>query len=117
MNLGLAISAICLAFWPAFAVAQQISFNNGWKEQRFSMVSSNEYTLGGDTLGVASDGTVSLLWSALPEAAWDSRSARWDWAVDRSVAATDLTQKGGDDRNLSLYFLFLPEAVARQAGT
>ncbi|NNE88428.1 MAG: DUF3047 domain-containing protein [Silicimonas sp.] len=100
---------------PNFVFGQQISFTDGWKEQRFSMFSSNEFTLGGNTLGVKSDGTVSLLWRALPEVAWNSRAAQWNWAVDVSVPATDLTKKGGDDRNLSLYFLFLPEAAARKA--
>lgn len=30
------------------------------------------------------------------------------------MPATDLTQKGGDDRNLAVYFVFLPEAQARE---
>lgn len=96
-------------------MAQQVSFSSGWKEQRFSLFSSNDYALGRETLGVRSDGSVSLLWSALPKSLWGSRQAAWDWAVETSVPATDLTRKGGDDRNLSLYFVFLPEAEARNA--
>lgn len=114
MKMRVALTALILAL-PNFAFGQQISFSQGWKEQRFSMFSSNDYSLGSSTLGVSSSGTVSLLWSALPDTLWNSTRAAWDWAVEASVPATDLTKKGGDDRNLSLYFLFLPEAEARKA--
>ena len=110
-----ALALLCLALAPGLAAAQQVSFGDGWTEQRFSMFSGNRFALAGDTLGVRSDGTVSLVWTRLPERLWGKRQARWDWAVDRSAPATDLTRKGGDDRNLSLYFLFLPERTARQA--
>jgi hypothetical protein len=97
---------------PTAVVAQQVSFGSSWNEQRFSMFSSNEYTLNGNSLGVRSDGTVSMLWSRLPKSMWQKREAAWDWAVEQSVPATDLTKKGGDDRNLSLYFVFLPAEAA-----
>ncbi|MEX5729897.1 hypothetical protein Ga0609869_003250 [Rhodovulum iodosum] len=107
---------VCLlATAPGMAEAGQIAFAEGWKEQRFSLLSSNDYALDGDSLGVRSDGTVSLLWTALPRDMWQGRRASWEWAVERSVPATDLTRRGGDDRNLSLYFLFLPEAAALEA--
>ena len=31
------------------------------------------------------------------------------------MPATDLSRKGGDDRNLALYFIFLPETAAQSA--
>lgn len=104
---------LMLALAPGAAGAQQIQFDNGWSEQRFSLFSGNDFSLQGDTLAVRSDRTVSLLWTRLPETMWGKRQAGWDWAVDLSVPPTDLTRKGGDDRNLSLYFLFLPEQAAR----
>ena len=79
------------------------------------MFASNRYGLNGDALDVSSDGTVSLLWNALPMSVWGNRAASWTWSVDVSVPATDLTLKGGDDRNLSLYFVFLPEDVATRS--
>ena len=114
MYLRRAFMAILLIL-PGLAFGQQISFSQGWKEQRFSMFSSNDYTLGSQTLGVKSDDTVSLLWSALPGSVWNKSRARWDWSVDTSVPPTDLTKKGGDDRNLSIYFLFLPQEAAKNA--
>jgi hypothetical protein len=104
-----------LLILPSLAFGQQISFSQGWKEQRFSMFSSNDYTFGAQTLGIRSDDTVSLLWSALPQSVWKKTAAQWDWSVEISVPPTDLTKKGGDDRNLSIYFLFLPQEAAQKA--
>jgi hypothetical protein len=97
----------------AASAAGPVRFDDGWQEQRFALFSSNRYAFGGDRLGVRSDGTVSLVWTRLPETGWPARGASWRWSVERSVPATDLRQKGGDDRNLAVYFVFLPEAEAR----
>ena len=100
---------ILLSAWTS-ACADQIDFSDGWSEQRFSLFSSNEFEPNGETLHIRSDGTVSMFWSRLPPALWDSTQAVWDWEVISSVPHTDLTVKGGDDRNLSVYFVFMPEA-------
>lgn len=111
----LAILVFGLGLTPGLAIGQQVLFGQGWKEQRFSMFSSNDYGLKGQTLEVKSDETVSLLWTQLPESLWEKRGASWDWNVSKSVPPTDLTLKGGDDRNLSLYFVFLPRDAAAAA--
>ncbi|WP_315899493.1 MULTISPECIES: DUF3047 domain-containing protein [Roseovarius] len=64
--------------------------------------------------GGASDGAVSLLYRELPQSAWQASGASWSWQVSQSVPPTDLARKGGDDRNLALYFVFLPEAEAER---
>ncbi len=87
---------------------------DSWREQRFSLLSSNDWSQGRDAVRVTSDGTVSLLWTALPPADATARRASWSWAVQESVPATALDRRGGDDRNLSLYFIFMPEAVANR---
>ncbi|MFD0860480.1 DUF3047 domain-containing protein [Roseovarius aquimarinus] len=86
----------------------------GWTEQKFSLFSGNDWRQGSDSVAVRSNDTVSMLWTTLPEAEWSSTGASWSWSVDQSVPATDLARKGGDDRNLSLYFVFMPEEIARQ---
>lgn len=96
---------------PAFA--NPIAFNGDWSEQGFSLFSGNDYGFRGASLTVASDDSVSLTWRRVEPALWSSTSARWAWSVTRGVPATDLTRKGGDDRDLALYFVFLPEAEAR----
>ncbi|APO88498.1 DUF3047 domain-containing protein [Marivivens sp. JLT3646] len=85
-----------------------------WTEQKFALFSSNGYTATANAVDVQSAGTVSMLWTALDPSDWSTRRASWDWSVATSVPPTDLTQKGGDDRNLSLYFVFMPEEIAQQ---
>ncbi len=115
MKITAAALACLLMAAPSLASSQQVSFDSTWKEQKFSLFNSNDFALNGGSLGVKSNGTVSLLWTALPQAMWPKTQVSWDWAVDTSVPATDLSKKGGDDRNLSLYFIFLPEAAAQAA--
>lgn len=98
------------------ALAQPVPFDGGWKNQKFSLFSGNRYGQQGDALTVASDGSVSILWRAVPQAQWTARAARWSWQVDRGVPETDLRLKGGDDRNLALYFVFMPEETAQALG-
>ena len=106
--------ALLLMLAPGIAAAQPIQFGEDWREQRFSLFSGNRFTLEGEQLSVRSDGTVSMVWRPLSEGLWATNKARWTWSVAQSVPPTDLTLRGGDDRNLALYFLFLPEALAQQ---
>ena len=93
------------------AAAGPVSFANGWNHQRLSLFNANDYSFGSQ-LGIASDNAVSLAWTRLPRGEWGATAASWSWRVDQPVPATDLSRKGGDDRNISLYFVFLPEAEA-----
>ncbi len=90
------------------AAAGPVTFDDGWKQQKFSLFSQNRYGYRGDTLTVQSDGSVSLTYKPLPQADWSAQGASWFWSVSQSVPATNLSRKGGDDRNLALYFVFLP---------
>ena len=96
-------------FSCSLAEAEQVTFSDNWTEQAFSLFSSNEFVLNADTLNISSEGTVSILWKKLPPSMWEANQANWDWAVEVSVPATDLIVKSGDDRNLSIYFVFSPQ--------
>lgn len=98
---------------PAQSQAGSIPFDGSWKEQRFSLFSKNSYGFRGARLDVSSNGSVSMAYVPVGETDWGSKAASWSWAVSKGVPATDLSKKGGDDRNLSLYMVFLPEAEAR----
>ncbi|MEJ6397698.1 DUF3047 domain-containing protein [Yoonia sp. 208BN28-4] len=93
------------------AAAGPVSFSSGWQEQRLSLFSSNDYSFG-NQLSMTSDGSVSIAYARVPQSDWQASSASWGWTVNQSVPATDLRRKGGDDRNLSLYFVFLPDSKA-----
>ena len=94
------------------ASAGPVSFAD-WQEQRLSLFGSNDYTFG-NTLQMVSDGQVSIAWGRVPQGDWGARSASWTWEVTESVPPTDLSVKGGDDRNLAVYFVFVPEAAAAE---
>lgn len=100
--------ALCAA---GTAQATSISFDDGWREQRLSLFSSNDYSFGAQ-LSMVSEGAVSIAWSRVDRSLWGTDSASWNWQVDQSVSATDLSVKGGDDRNISLYFVFVPQSMA-----
>jgi len=101
-----------LALTASAALAGPISFGGSWSEQRLQLFGSNDYSFNGGSLGIASDNAVSLAWTRTSRSDWGATSASWNWAVDQSVPATNLARKGGDDRNISIYFVFLPEADA-----
>ena len=104
-------TALALTLLATPLAAGPVSFANGWAEQKLSLFSSNDYSFG-NTLSMVSDGSVSIAWTRLPQAEWGARAASWSWTVEQSVPPTDLSRKGGDDRNISVYFVFVPEAVA-----
>lgn len=107
--------AACLAFATP-AIAAPVPFSSGWAEQRLQLFNSNDYRFGVD-LGIVSEGSVSLAWTRVARGQWGVRHASWNWRVDQSVPATNLAQKGGDDRNVSVYFVFLPaDAAAASEG-
>ena len=103
-----------LALVASTATAGPISFGGNWNEQRLQIFNSNDYSFNGGSLGIASDGAVSLAWTRTSPSDWGATAASWNWSVDQSVPATNLRQKGGDDRNISVYFVFLPEDVAQR---
>ena len=99
-----------------YAQSRSIWFDGSWKEQGLLRLSSNEYGLHDRRLDVVSDGTVSVLWRPVNAALGAARAARWDWSVTKGVKGTDLTQRGGDDRNLALYFVFVDPQTASTIG-
>lgn len=105
------LSTVLAVSTAVSATAGPVSFASGWQEQRLSLFSSNDYSFG-QNLGLVSDGSVSIAWTRVGRADWGSDGAGWSWTVDQSVPATDLSRKGGDDRNISLYFVFVPESIA-----
>lgn len=93
------------------AFAEEISLN-GWTHQKFSLFGGNVWHQSTGRISVESDDSVSLLWRAVPDELRKASSASWSWSVEEGVHPTDLSQKGGDDRNQSLYFIFAPKEVA-----
>jgi hypothetical protein len=116
MKRSILIAGILAATVASTATAAPVKFDKNWSTQRFSLFSSNSYGFRGDSLSIVSDGSVSLAYTRVTPASWGAKGAKWSWAVSQSVPATDLAKKGGDDRNASLYFVFMPQAEAEALG-
>ncbi|UWP89445.1 DUF3047 domain-containing protein [Aliiroseovarius crassostreae] len=87
-----------------------------WKTHWFASFFSRVTFEGApDRMAVDADGSVSITYKLLPISEQGASRASWTWSVAKSVPPTDLTRKGGDDRNLALYFAFLPKDQADQA--
>lgn len=114
MKSVLATAALALALTTAPALSGSIAFDGSWKEQRFSLFSKNKYGFRGGQLDVTSRGSVSMAYVPVPKSEWSAQSASWSWTVAEGVPATDLRKKGGDDRNLAIYAVFMPEADAER---
>ncbi len=85
-----------------------------WTEQRFPFLSGNDWAQSRAGVTLSSDDAVSLIWTRTAPVKGNATSATWDWSVEASVPATSLTEKGGDDRNLALYFVFMPADQAER---
>lgn len=109
-----ASTLILLTTLTGKVTAEEIAFS-GWTHQKFSLLGGNSWLQSGNELSVESNSAVSLLWRAIPETSWDASTASWTWSVETGVTPTDLSQKGGDDRNLSLYVIFAPQDVALES--
>ena len=99
------------------AQAGALLFDGSWKEQGFFRLWSNRYEQQGNRLDITSNGTVSLLWRQAPEASRLATAAEWNWQGEQGVEATDLSKKGGDDRNLAIYFVFVDTKSAANLTT
>lgn len=110
--------AVLVAAQPSLALTGEVvPFDGSWKEQGFLRLFSNDYVQRGGQLDVVSDSTVSLLWRPLDRSQQSARAASWAWRVQEGVTPTDLTVKGGDDRNLAVYFVFVdPDRAEALAG-
>lgn len=113
---GIIIAALAATLLALPAQAKgPVAFDDGWRVQTFPRLDANSYRLQGRSLTLRSDSAVSLVWRALDAAFWPVRTARWRWGVTTGTPPTDLGRKGGDDRNMALYFVFLPQDKAKRA--
>ncbi len=101
-----------LALAAQSATADPVAFND-WRQHWFARFADVDFDYSQKTMGVQANGAVSITYKLLDPSLSNSTAARWDWSVSDTVAPTDLRKKGGDDRNLALYFAFLPEKKAK----
>jgi Protein of unknown function (DUF3047) len=110
---GLAVS-----IWPARAGHIAFKFGpdlsaNDWHYLSFPNRQGMQFSaIREDALIVRAESGVGVLWHRVPTELSGATHAQWRWRVAAGVGPTDLTKKGGDDRPLAVYFVFVdaPEA-------
>lgn len=112
----LALSVVFAIGTLSIASAEVVGFAGGWKAVNFRSIPKTEYSFSGSSLGIRAAKSSSVIYKAVPENLRQSSQAMWNWSVQNSVPATNLAKKGGDDRNIALYFVFTDEKTAARAG-
>ncbi len=108
------LSLLALSALPSAAHA--VRFTNDWKALEFFRIPATSYRMSGNEVDITARQSSSVIFSPLPPEDWNATTASWRWSTTRSVPPTDLTTRGGDDRNIALYFVFLDSDTARRIG-
>jgi hypothetical protein len=98
------------------ASAETVGFGGGWQSVNFRSIPRTKYGFGGGSLGIDAARSSSVIYKAVPASARNATRASWTWSVQSSVPPTNLAKKGGDDRNIALYFVFTDEGTAKRTG-
>lgn len=113
------LSALLLALMiGSSACSEPINFGPdlaaaGWRDVTFPGIAPARFRANGArTMEVSTDAGAGLLWRAMQGHKLAITKAQWSWRVEESVGATDLTQRGKDDRALAVYFVFGPKSEA-----
>jgi hypothetical protein len=107
-----AMATVGGAFHPALGYGAALDFEDGWSSLTFRNIAPTRFLSQGTRLNIEAEQSASVIYRLLgPEQQTASR-AEWSWRVSRSVPATDLSRKGGDDRNIAVYFVFMEARAA-----
>lgn len=110
--------ALAMPVLPAMAAtsASVIAFDAQWRTLNFRSIRPTDYSAQGTRLAISAERSSSIFYRSVPEDQRNATKARWSWNVTESVPPTDLRKRGGDDRNLAIYFVFMDEAAAANVG-
>lgn len=103
---------LVVSIWPARAGHFGFNFGsdlaaNDWTYLSFPGRQGAQFRARGEnTVVVRAEAGVGVLWHPVPLELSGASYAQWRWRVMAGVSPTDLTQKGGDDRALAVYFVF-----------
>jgi len=99
-----------------FAYAAPIQFTSDWKTLNFFRIPATQFNMRGQYVEISARKSSSVIYRPLDKELWTSTTASWTWETLKSVVPTDLSKKGEDDRNISIYFVFLDRESAENFG-
>ncbi len=109
-------TALALVFMAKLVIAAPVLFTSQWKTLEFFRIPATQYQMNGADVDITAKQSSSVIYNPLPKADWPATKASWDWETLKSVPPTNLAEKGGDDRNISIYFVFLDRKTAKKIG-
>ena len=111
----LLVFVAALFFCTASAAAETIGFapspeKAGWRAIAMPLLTPARFSLGPDgALEILAESAVGWLWRPVSGKASFAGRAEWSWLVVEGVGPSDLSQQGGDDRAMAVYFVFSKE--------
>ncbi|MEQ8656491.1 MAG: DUF3047 domain-containing protein [Hyphomicrobiales bacterium] len=99
---------------PAYAMTP-IRFS-GWQSWTFRGIPPTSFAMSGSTLNINAQQSSSVVYGVVPTAGRGASSASWQWQVSQTVGPTNLAARGGDDRAIALYFVFVDADTAARFG-
>lgn len=116
LTAGAGIMAVGLAGLPQLARASIPIAFDGWQSWTFRGINPTQYSVSGATLNINASQSSSVVYGIVPTQARSSSQASWQWQVSQGVGPTDLGSRGGDDRSIALYFVFVDADTAAGFG-
>lgn len=113
-NMG--VAALALTSMPQMAQASVPIAFDGWQSWTFRGINPTQYSTSGSTLNISASQSSSVLYGIVPTQARAAGQASWQWQVSQGVGPTDLAARGGDDRAIALYFVFIDADTAAGFG-
>lgn len=115
-GMGAGVAALALTGMPQMAQASVPIAFDGWQSWTFRGINPTQYTVSGSTLNISASQSSSVVYGIVPLQARSSNQASWQWQVSQGVGPTDLAARGGDDRAIALYFVFVDADTAASFG-
>jgi DUF3047 family protein len=117
MNMrNLLTTLIALTLTAPMALAHEVGFTTDWKNLEFRSIPATEYIMNGASVDITARKSSSVTYSPIHRPDWQAFNAAWSWEAISTVPPTNLSEKGADDRNIALYFVFLDQKTANKIG-
>ncbi|MFK7792246.1 MAG: DUF3047 domain-containing protein [Devosiaceae bacterium] len=89
---------------------------SGWQSWTFRGIPQTDFSLSANNLNITANQSSSVVYGVVPTVGRAASQASWQWQVSQGVAPTDLAARGGDDRSIALYFVFVDADTAARFG-
>lgn len=110
---------LAIPIWPGVAGQAVLKFGpaEDWRYLSFPGRQEAQFKASvRDSVIVHAEASLGVLWHPVPLELSGASSVQWRWRVLAGVGPTDLTKKGGDDRVLAVYFVFVDGFESLETG-